>query len=233
MSTNELNTFLNSFDRPTNYSDAAWQQVIAQAKNVWFQYLNGESLQNAVDITCKESYLMLVNHEGKLIVQDETLLNYVKNQHVDSWRVRLEEIAFRAIRDKRFEKADRFFTKALKVEATNAMNFYRRALVRIKLMNYKGALEDLTQAINLKANIATFYLKRAQVFRMLDVDFKAMADMNKAIKLDSKSAEAYQLRGNFRAAIGDRAGSRMDMLKAAELKRNGNLGGTELYGVAA
>lgn len=233
MSTNELNTFLNSFDRPTNYSDAAWQQVIAQAKNIWFQYLNGESLQMAVDITCKESYLMLVNHEGKLIVQDETLLNYVKNQHVDSWRVRLEEIAFRAIRDKRFDKADRFFTKALKVEATNAMNFYRRALVRIKLMNYKGALEDLTQAINLKANIATFYLKRAQIFRMLDVDFKAMADMNKAIKIDPKSSEAYEIRGKFRAAIGDRAGSRMDMLKAQELRSKGNLGGTELYGVAA
>lgn len=233
MSTNELNTFLNSFDRPTTYSDAAWQQLIAQAKDVWYHYLNGENLQNAVEITCKEAYLMLVNSDGKLIVKDETLLNYVKNQYVDSWRLRLEEIAFKAIRDKRFDKADRFFTKALKVESANAMNYYRRALVRIKLMNYKGALQDLTDAINLKENVATFYLKRAQVYRMLDVDFKAMADMNKAIKTDPKMAEAYQIRGKFRLAIGDRTGSRMDLLKAEELMRNGNIGGTELYGVAA
>lgn len=233
MSTNELNTFLNSFDRPNNYSDVAWQQVIAQAKEVWFHYLNGESIDHSVEISCKESYLMLVNKEGKLIITDESMLNYVKNQFNESWRVHLEEIAFRAIRDKRFDKAERFFTKALKVDQTNAMNYYRRALVRIKLMNYKGALEDLSNAICLNENVAAFYLKRAQVFRLLDIDYKAMADLNKAIKLNPNSAEAFQMRGNFRASIGDRAGSRMDLLKAEELMRDGKIGGTELYGAAA
>lgn len=233
MSTNELNIFLNSFDRPNHYSDAAWQQVIAQAKSVWQHYLNGESLENAIDITCKESYLMLVNKEGKLIVKDESLLNYVMNQHVSEWRKKLEEIAFRAIRDKRYDAAERFFTKALKVDKTNAMNYYRRALVRIKLMNYKLALDDLTQAIELNSSVATFYLKRSQVFRMLDVDYKAMGDLNKAIRINPNSAEAFEIRGKFRASLGDRAGSKMDLIKAEELRKNGKLGGTELYGAAA
>ena len=69
MSTNELNIFLNSFDRPTHVSDVAWQQVIQQAKRVWDAYLKGEDWNDVLDITCKESYLMLVSHEGKLIVQ--------------------------------------------------------------------------------------------------------------------------------------------------------------------
>lgn len=233
MSTNELNTFLNSFDRPNNYSDAAWQQVIAQAREVWFHYLNGQSIEKSIEISCKESYLMLVDKNGKLIIQDDSILNYVKNQFNESWRLHLEDIALRAIRDKRFDKAEQFFTKALKVDDSNAMNYYRRAVVRVKIMNYKGALQDLSNAISLNENIAAFFMKRAQVFRLLDLDYKAMSDLNKAIKLNPNSAEAFKIRGNFRASIGDRAGSRMDLLKAEELMREGKIGGTEFYGAAA
>ncbi|NQV52728.1 MAG: hypothetical protein HQ500_06070 [Flavobacteriales bacterium] len=233
MSTNELNIFLNSFDRPTHVSDVAWQQVIQQAKRVWDAYLNGEDWNDVLDITCKESYLMLVSHEGKLIVQDESLLRYVKNDQVKSWRKHLEEIAFRAIREKQFDKADRFFTKALKVDNQHAMNFYRRALLRMKALRHKEALEDLTRAIELNDGVPAFYLKRSHIFRLLDLDYKAMSDINKAIKVDPSHSEAFDLRGKFRLSLGDRAGARLDILKAKELRDHGKVGSSEVYAAKA
>lgn len=233
MSTTELNTFLNSFERPDHYSNIAWNEVIQQARQVWLHYLAGKDWQKQLDITCKESYLMLVNDDGKLIVEDESLLNYVKNDHVTSWRERLEEVAFKAIRDKRFDKAERYFTKALKVDSTNAMNHYRRALVRIKLLNHKGALVDLTEAIALKPDFDTFYLKRAQVYRLLDIDHKAMSDLNRAIKLNPSSSDAFEMRGKFRLSLGDRSGARMDLNKAEALRSNGHSGQGEMYGAQA
>lgn len=233
MSTTELNTFLSSFDRPEHYSNLAWNEVIRQARQVWLHYLAGKDWNQQLDITCKESYLMLVNDEGKLIVNDETLLNYVKNDHVSSWKQRLEEIAFKAIRDKRYDKAERYFTKALKVDSSNAMNHYRRALVRIKLFNHKGALVDLSEAIALKPDFDTFYLKRAQVYRLLDIDHKAMSDLNKAIKLNPSSSEAFDMRGKFRLSLGDRTGARIDLNKAEELRSNGRIGQSEVYGAQA
>lgn len=233
MSTNELNIFLNSFNRPSHFSDAAWQQVISQAKRVWEAYLNGEDWNDVLEITCKESYLMLVSHEGKLIVQDESLLRYVKNDEVKSWKKHLEEIAFRAIRDQQFEKAERFFTKALKVDDKSAMNHYRRALLRMKALRHKGALEDLSKAIELNDGVAAFYIKRSHIFRLLDLDYKAMSDLNRAIKVDPRHAEAFDLRGKFRLSLGDRAGARLDILKAKELRDGGKIGSGELYSAKA
>jgi tetratricopeptide (TPR) repeat protein len=229
MSTNELNLFLNSFDRPQDLSDAAWNHVIAQAQAVWKAYLNGQDWRNTLEINCKESYLMLVSKEGKLIVEDESLLHYVRNEQITAWRKHLENIAFNAIRDKKLDKAERFFTKAIKVDATQAMNYYRRALLRMKALRHKEALEDLTHAIQLNGEVAAFYMKRSTIYRLLDLDYKAMSDMNKAIKVDPRHAEAFELRGKFRLSIGDRAGARMDLLKAKELRDQGNVGGGEHY----
>ena len=133
----------------------------------------------------------------------------------------MEEVAFRAIREKQFNKADRFFTKALKVDNQHAMNFYRRALLRMKALRHKEALEDLTRAIELNDNVLAFYLKRSHIFRLLDMDYKAMSDINKAIKVDPSHSEAYDLRGKFRLSLGDCAGARLDILKAKELRDHG------------
>lgn len=176
---------------------------------------------------------MLVNKDGKLIVNNESLLNYVKNNHVNSWKRQLEEIAFKAIRDKRYDTAERYFSKALKMDGKDAMNYYRRALVRIKLQRHREALDDLSAAIDLKPGLDTFYLKRAEVWRLLDVDYKAMADLNKAIKLNPHSADAFDMRGKFRLSLGDRAGGKMDLVKAGELRNDGRTGGSELYGSKA
>lgn len=229
MSTNELNIFLNSFDRPSHFSDVAWQHVIQQARKVWEAYLRGDDWNEMLEITCRESYLMLISAEGKLIIQDESLLNYVKNENVKTWRLHLEEVAFRAIRDKRYDRAEAFFTKALKVDAKHAMNYYRRALLRMKALRHKGALDDLTAAIELNANVSAFYIKRSQIYRLLDMDYKAMSDLNKAIKIEPNNAEAYDIRSKFRMSLGDRAGAKMDMLKADEFRKSGMAGAGEVY----
>lgn len=229
MSANELNIFLNSFERPPHFSDVAWQETLNQARKVWNAYANGKDWQGVLEITCKESYLMLVSNEGKLIIQDESLLHYVKNEHVKSWRKHLEEIAFKAISERRFDQAERYFTKALKVDNQNAMNFYRRALLRMRALRHKEALEDLNLAIALNSNIPAFYLKRAHIYRLLDFDYKAMGDLNKAIKVDPNHSEAFEVRGKFRLSLGDKAGGKMDLLRSRELSAIGIKGVSEIY----
>jgi len=233
MSTNELNTFLHSFDRPLEMSNDAWTRVMTQAKEVWNAHINGQDWTNSLDITCVESYMMLVDKEGKLIVQNDSLLNYVKTKQVKAWRQKLEGMALKAIQQGKLSAADRFFTKALKVDNSKALNYYRRAMVRVRLMQHRKALEDLTTAISITPEVATYYLKRAQVYRLLDIDYKAMSDLNRAIKINPNFAEAYDLRGKFRYAIGDKAGGKMDLLKYEELAQLGKLGGSEMYGAAA
>lgn len=233
MSTNELNIFLNSFDKPQHYSDAAWNEVINQSKKVWEYYLSGVDWNAQLEITCRESYLMLVNREGKLIIKNDSLLNYVKNHHVNSWRQQLEEVAFKAIRDKKYDIAERYFGKTLKLDATNAMNFYRRAIVRLKMMNQRGALQDLCEAIRLKPEVDSFYFKRAEIYRLLDVDHKAMSDLNKAIQLNPSNVAALEMRGKFRLSLGDKAGGKMDVQKAEALAQRGFNSGNEFYGAKA
>ncbi|HAW21745.1 hypothetical protein N8004_00670 [Salibacteraceae bacterium] len=217
MSANELNIFLNSFHRPANYTDSAWRQLLDQSREVWNLFLSGEEWKEKLDITCKEAYLMLVDKNGELIIKDDTLLNYVQNQHVTSWKKRLEEIAYKAIRDKRYHIAERYFGKLIKLDASNAMHYYRRALMRLQVLKNKDAFNDLNQAIRINPNVAVFYLKRAAAYRLLDVDHKAMADLNSAIRLNPSSDEAYSTRGKFRMSLGDRAGGRLDMLRAEEI----------------
>jgi tetratricopeptide (TPR) repeat protein len=230
MSNNELNAFLSSFERPLNIEQDAWNQIIAQARNVWHSYLKGEDWNEQLDINCKASYLMLVSKEGKLIVQNESLLNYVKNQEVTAWRKHLEDRAYAAIKNKRFNDAERYFTKALKLDGKHALNHYRRGLVRMRLLKNKEAMEDFTSAIEANPNVPAFYLKRAQIYRLLDLDYKAMSDMNKSIKLDPNNPEAFEVRGKFRMSLGDRAGGKRDLLQADQLKSEHRTAGKELYG---
>ena len=213
MSTNELNFYLNSFDRPQNFNDQAWVQLLEQSRTVWNKFLSGEDWKESLNIPCKEAYLMLVNTEGELIVKDE------------SWIKRVEEIAFKALRDKRYEIAERYFGKLIKLDSSNAMHYCRRAVVRKQLMNHKASLKDLSEAINLNPNVSAFYKHRAEVFRLLDVDHKAMSDLNKAIKLNPSEASLYEVRGKFRLSLGDRAGGRLDLLRAEELSSDSDSDG--------
>lgn len=229
MSTNELNAFLSSFERPINIEQVAWNQVIAQARNVWHAYINGEDWQESLNINCKASYLMLVSKEGKLIVQNEDLLRFEQNQEVKAWRKYLEEKAYASIKLKRFQDAERFFSKALKLDDKHSLNLYRRGLVRMRLLKNKEALDDFTAAIQSNPNIAAFYLKRAQIFRLLDLDYKAMNDLNKAIKIDASNPEAYEIRGKFRLSLGDRVGGKRDILQATVLKDSNRTAGKEIY----
>lgn len=219
MSTNELNSHLNSFQQPGDFGDQAWQHLLSQSRKVWDHYLNGKDWKESLNIPCKEAYLMLVDSEGKLIVKDDTLLNYVKNAHVKSWIKRVEEIAYKSIRDKRYDVAERYFGKLIKLDKANPMHYYRRATIRVQSLNHKAALEDLSMAIQLNNRVASFYAKRAEVYRLLDVDHKAMSDMNAAIKLNPSMAKYYDTRGKFRISLGDRAGGRLDLVRAEELSR--------------
>lgn len=234
MSTNELNSFLNSFSRPVEINQSAWNHVLAQSKAVWDAYLNGDDWKQQLNITCKESYLMLVDPSGRLIVKDESLLNYVQNEQVRQWIYKLQEIAIKALSTGKYDMAERYFGKLIKLDPRNAKFYFQRAIVRVRMTKSKLALEDLNRAIELNPSSAKFYLKRAEVYRLLDVDHKAMSDMNTAIKLQPKDADAFELRGKFRTSLGDRAGGRLDMLKAAELREPAGNGDAESpLGVAA
>ena len=144
----------------------------------------------------------------------------MKNEHVQSWIKRLEEIAYKALRDRKYHISERYFGKLIKLDGDNAMHRYRRAMMRIKLNNLSGSLADLSDAIKMQAKVSKFYLMRADVYRLLDVDHKAMTDLNTALRLDPSNVQAYQKRGTFRLSLGDIAVCRVDLLWAEQLRQN-------------
>lgn len=218
MSTNELNNFLQTFQKPAILPDERWQQNLQQSRRIWHHYLEGEEWSQPVEIDCRESLMMLVDRDGKLIVRNESLLQFVQNRCVQDWRASLEERAFEAASEGRYHQSEHFFCRAIQLDEANAINHYRRALVRMKLRQFSAAAADLNTAISIQPDADKFYVCRAEVYRLMDIDHRALADMNKAIRLNPENDEAIEMRGKLRVSLGDKVGGRTDLNRAAEVR---------------
>jgi len=208
---------VNSFTKPASYNLNAWQSVKQKAMAIWECYLAGEEWNEEIAITCKESYLMLVDSSGQLIVRDNNLLSWVHNRHNAEWLRKLETIALQAVKSGNFDRALLYFNKALRLRPHSFINLYRRGVVKMKLYHYKGALEDFGAAIAIDPNNELVYIKRGVLYSMLDMDQRAMDDYNKAIRIAPESSEAYQKRGLLRHSLGDIMGAKADLKMANRL----------------
>lgn len=209
---------IQAFRKPESYKQSAWDSLVDNAMNVWNAYLQGQAWSQPISITCRESYLMLINEEGRLIVQDERLLDWVCNRYTSAWAAHLESFALEAARAGEYKKALHYFQKVLKIRPNSHFILYQCALVKERSGDIDGALKDVNAAIALEPRIDELFLKRASIHVTLGNTQHAMYDLATAIRLDPKDPRAYIQRSLIRKEQGDMAGGKADLKIALELQ---------------
>ncbi len=89
-----------------------------------------------------------------------------------------------ALKNKKFEEALAFFTKAIEVEPNNAAIFGERAICYLNLGKVNMALFDMDTAVALQPNYGYRYAARAFVKSNIKDFDGAIKDYEKAIELD-------------------------------------------------
>jgi tetratricopeptide (TPR) repeat protein len=85
-----------------------------------------------------------------------------------------------------FEKAEKEFTSALKINGAFAEGYHHRGKCRAAREKFDDAVKDYNQAVACDPNVAAFYRSRAEAFRNLKQEAKANADQEMAKKLEAK-----------------------------------------------
>ncbi|MBM2814293.1 MAG: hypothetical protein HW421_1055 [Ignavibacteria bacterium] len=103
-----------------------------------------------------------------------------------------------------------YFSNELNKDPNNGFAFYRRGYGKMKLKDYKGALEDYHHAFENYPNKESIYIDRTLLFYCMGNQLKAFEDLNMAIKINQKNPVPYFNRGNikinnkdFKGAIDD------------------------------
>jgi tetratricopeptide (TPR) repeat protein len=100
----------------------------------------------------------------------------------------------------------------------DAEAYNRRANVKCRLKDYKGAFEDYNMAISIDTNNYVALLNRGYLKSELKDYKSAIEDFNKALKIKPDYALAYYNRGQAKGKLGDLQGEIDDYSMAIEYK---------------
>ncbi len=108
------------------------------------------------------------------------------------------------------EKAVFEFSRAIKLDADNALAHVARGSAYFRMGQFDNAITDYNKSIQINPNLAVAYQNRGSVYYRQGNFDKAVPDYNKAIDIDPDLAAAYQdrgtvnqIRGRLDAAISD------------------------------
>ncbi len=86
-----------------------------------------------------------------------------------------------------------FLIYFLNAQRVNEYKLYNnRAILYIKLKDYKKALTDINKAIKLKKDYHLAYLNRSEIYYRMGNEKKACQDYKKALKLGVREYEFFQ-----------------------------------------
>jgi tetratricopeptide (TPR) repeat protein/tRNA A-37 threonylcarbamoyl transferase component Bud32 len=78
-----------------------------------------------------------------------------------------------------------------------------RALVRARLGNYAGAIEDDTKALELRPDQTSLLTRRGRLYLITQAPILALHDFDRALELDPANSDAILGRGEARIRLGD------------------------------
>jgi tetratricopeptide (TPR) repeat protein len=93
-----------------------------------------------------------------------------------------------------------------------------RGILRIKIDDNEGALQDLTKAIEIDPEFARAYFGRGIVKQLTGNNQGAVDDFTQAIEKGLKEPKVYKYRGRAKESMGDTEGAKEDFEKFEELK---------------
>lgn len=112
------------------------------------------------------------------------------------------------------------FSKAISVEPDDAQLYSLRSMTRIRIEDFKGALEDADRAVSLEPANAGYLNWRAWLKLIYLGDYTgAEADADRAVRLGGRGYlyEAYATRGKARMAQGKRTQAEQDFRECRRL----------------
>jgi tetratricopeptide (TPR) repeat protein len=105
-------------------------------------------------------------------------------------------------RRRHYEEASRRFDQYVTREKAEAGVYQTRGLVRAKLGNHLGAVDDYTRALEMAPDAATHAQRGWELLLALDAPTLALRDFEAVIKSNPKNGEAYNGRGLCRVRLG-------------------------------
>jgi tetratricopeptide (TPR) repeat protein len=122
----------------------------------------------------------------------------------------------RLYNNKEYEKAIKYFSKAVNLKPEDRNSYSYRAICYICTSEFENAVKDYTIAISISPD-ANYYSNRGYSYNRLGEYEKAAVDCTKAIELDQKNANNYQNRGISFINLGEYKKAIEDCTKAIEL----------------
>ena len=131
---------------------------------------------------------------------------------------------------RRFEEAERDFSRVLEADVENERAFYFRGVVRAALGQFQAAINDLTQSINRNSDRTVARLLRGLAYSELGQSGAAENDLNFAAAASAHEMESFKNVfsvidspfKNTKATLGDEHGSWKNVLsdRSAQMLRN-------------
>jgi len=117
-----------------------------------------------------------------------------------------------------YDKANYYITKAIENKTDYAYAYYNRGLIKYKLFDNNGAIEDFTKTIEIKPDYSSAYNCRGLAkYRLPDYD-SSIEDYSKAIEIKPYYSSAYQNRGSSKYMQRNYISAIEDYSKAIEIR---------------
>ena len=121
-----------------------------------------------------------------------------------------------------YKEAIKLFSKYIIKYSTYADDYvrdayYYRALSKVSIEDYDGAISDFTKAIEIYPEYTSAYLNRGAIKLKIEDHYAAISDFTKAIEINPESVQAYLFRGATKLKIEDLKGACFDAKKIASL----------------
>lgn len=118
-----------------------------------------------------------------------------------------------------FQGAIAEYSKAIEAEKANKEAYFNRGTCELALKNDESALHDFSKTIELDPTFQKAYYSRATAYVRQEKYTDALPDLDKTIELNPLFPNALTLRGQIRAAVGNKKGACEDFTAA---KNNGD-----------
>jgi tetratricopeptide (TPR) repeat protein len=124
-----------------------------------------------------------------------------------------------AFNEEKYYKAIDFYNEAILIDSTYNNVFFKRALSKINIEDYKGCINDITIAVNITPSADAYELK-GYAYELLENNTEAIFYYNKALSLDSTLLKSNNNIGTLKLQLGDIEGAIIDFNRGLKFNKN-------------
>ncbi|XP_033111439.1 uncharacterized protein LOC117112460 isoform X2 [Anneissia japonica] len=120
--------------------------------------------------------------------------------------------------NRQFGQALDYYNKTLKYNKNDEAAMLNRAITKVLLRDFRGAIEDFYEAQNMSPYSAHVFFNRGNLYTMLQKFELAEKDYSQALKLQPDDAIVHKRRGDVRGKLGKRELAMKDYKRAVQIQ---------------